>query len=58
MHFQIESMGSVAKSIECDGSPYSLEGHSLVSIQHEGKSGWFMYGLTPIPEARSSSFSI
>ena len=41
MHFQIESMGSVAKSIECDGSPYSLEGHSLVSIQHEGKSGWF-----------------
>ena len=30
MHFQIESMGSVAKSIECDGSPYSLEGHSLV----------------------------
>ena len=29
-----------------------------LSIQHEGKSGWFMYGLTPIPKARSSSFSI
>ena len=30
MHFQIGSMGSVARSIECDRSPYSLEGHSLV----------------------------